>query len=68
LKKRSKKLSFIAGGMAFELENSERSVTDKSFLVLFFKKELLSFFCCRYDRLRFSMMAREWRIASALRY
>jgi hypothetical protein len=43
LKKRSKKLSFIADGMAFGLANSILSLTNKSFLVLFFKKELLAF-------------------------
>jgi hypothetical protein len=42
LKKRSKKLSSIADGTAFKPENSERSEMNKSFLALFFKKELLS--------------------------
>jgi len=43
LKKRSKKLSSIAAGTVFERVNSVPPETDKSFLVLFFKKELLSF-------------------------
>jgi len=42
LKKRSKKLPPIATGTEFELAISELSVTDKSFLLLFFKKEALS--------------------------
>jgi hypothetical protein len=43
LKKRSKKLLSIADGTEFEQANSVRSLTDKSFLVLFFKKEQLAF-------------------------
>jgi len=39
----SKKLSSIATSTVFELATSALSVTDKSFLVLFFKKELLAF-------------------------
>jgi len=44
LKKRSKKLSSVADGTEFELVNSVQSQTDKSFLVLFFKKVLLALF------------------------
>jgi len=44
LKKRSQKLSPIAAVTAFKPAPSEASETDKSFLVLFFKKELLAFF------------------------
>jgi len=43
LKKRTKKLPSIAAGMEFELATLELSLTEKSFLVLFFKKELLAF-------------------------
>jgi hypothetical protein len=41
LKKRSKKLLLIAAGTRFKLASSVLRATDKSFLVLFFKKELL---------------------------
>jgi len=43
LKKRSKKLSSISAGTEFKPANSVLSEIDKSFLVLFFKKELLAF-------------------------
>jgi hypothetical protein len=43
LKKRSKKLLTIASPRRLEQEAVMLPVTDKSFLVLFFKKELLSF-------------------------
>jgi hypothetical protein len=42
LKKRSKKLLYIAPGDEANLEAGMSPVVDKSFLVLFFKKELLS--------------------------
>jgi hypothetical protein len=45
LKKRSKKLLLIASSRRFKSANWMQLVTDKSFLVLFFKKELLSFSC-----------------------
>jgi hypothetical protein len=41
LKKRSKKLLHIAPGVAPDMEAPVLAETDKSFLVLFFKKELL---------------------------
>jgi hypothetical protein len=41
LKKRSKKLLLIAAGFRFKRANSVLHATDKSFLLLFFKKELL---------------------------
>jgi hypothetical protein len=44
LKKRSKKLSSIAIGPESERENSALSETEKSFLLLFFKKEVLTSF------------------------
>jgi hypothetical protein len=44
LKKRSKKLSSIAIGTEFILANSVLIKTEKSFLVLFCKKEHLTFF------------------------
>jgi hypothetical protein len=44
LKKRSKKLFLIASGGRFKRANRVLPVTNKSFLVLFFKKELLSSF------------------------
>jgi hypothetical protein len=43
INKRSKKLLLIASGVQFKWANLVQRVTDKSFLVLFFKKELLSF-------------------------
>jgi hypothetical protein len=39
LKKRSKKLLLISRNLSFAQVNSVLPVTDKSFLVLFFKKE-----------------------------
>jgi hypothetical protein len=42
LKKRSKRLLQIASGDQFDMESRMLPATDKSFLVLFFKKELLS--------------------------
>jgi hypothetical protein len=42
LKKRSKKLLLIAPGGRFKGANQVLPGTDKSFLVLFFKKELLN--------------------------
>jgi hypothetical protein len=42
LKKRSKKLLQIASGNWLDREARVRAAMDKSFLVLFFKKELLS--------------------------
>jgi hypothetical protein len=44
LKKRTKKPLTIASGMRFKLAKPALPVTDKSFLVLFFKKELLPSF------------------------
>jgi len=43
LKKRTKKLLSIAAGTEFGPANSELSETDKGFLLLFFKKEVLAF-------------------------
>jgi hypothetical protein len=43
LKKRSKKLLLIASCRRCKRANQVPPVTDKSFLVLFFKKELLAF-------------------------
>jgi hypothetical protein len=42
LKKRTKKLLHLAGGTHAECRAGLLEATDKSFLVLFFKKELLS--------------------------
>jgi hypothetical protein len=42
LKKRSKKLLPIASGVSLDTETPVLAGTDKSFLVLFFKKDLLS--------------------------
>jgi hypothetical protein len=42
LKKRNKKLLFVSGGAGDSRLGSCLGATDKSFLVLFFKKELLS--------------------------
>jgi len=47
LKKRNKKLSSIATGTESKPENAVLSQTNKSFLVLFFKKERLAFFFLR---------------------
>jgi hypothetical protein len=44
LKKRSKKLLSIASSRRFKRANPVVPVMSKSFLVLFFKKELLAFF------------------------
>jgi hypothetical protein len=44
LKKRTKKLLTVAARIGFALLSCERAANSKSFLVLFFKKELLSFF------------------------
>jgi hypothetical protein len=43
LKKRSKKLLLMARGIRSVTANTILPITDKSFLVLFFKKELLAF-------------------------
>jgi hypothetical protein len=43
LKKVSKKLLLIASSMCFKEAKRVPSLTDENFLVLFFKKELLSF-------------------------
>jgi hypothetical protein len=43
LKKRSKKLLLMARGFRSASANTRLPMTDKSFLVLFFKKELLAF-------------------------
>jgi len=42
LKKRSKKLLLITSSLPFKWANRVQPLTDKSFLVLFFKKELLA--------------------------
>jgi hypothetical protein len=44
LKKRTKKLLLIAASVRSQLAASVLPAIDKSFLVLFFKKELLSYF------------------------
>jgi hypothetical protein len=44
LKKRSKKLLGVQGRMVARVSDRQRERTDKSFLVLFFKKELVSCF------------------------
>jgi hypothetical protein len=41
LKKRTKKLLSIAGGTVLALLNRRQDAIDKSFLLLFFKKEVL---------------------------
>jgi len=41
LKKRTKKLLFVSGGASGKGEARQKRATDKSFLVLFFKKELV---------------------------
>ncbi|HTZ70835.1 MAG TPA: hypothetical protein VMB71_09320 [Acetobacteraceae bacterium] len=47
MKKRSKKLLSVAGSIDFARLAAPPHAKGKSFLVLFFKKELLAFFCDR---------------------
>jgi hypothetical protein len=49
LKKRSKKLLLVAAGILFKAVNKLLPATEKSFLVLFFKKEHLPS-CCFHRR------------------